>query len=367
MRWPVLMFMFFFSLLSTTTHAACQRDRSDDISVSSVHLPEHIVVESGSYAQDTVLYDSGYIAGSDDKVTIHNCNMGYFVGFIYLNAPQTGDSLGGHIYPTNLDGVGVRVFTLNQAGPYDDETTIDNDWRNGDGSLFGSSHTLNGSAYRLQLVATGGKISSGRLILPSPLARVDFRERENISSNGDIASQLDVSSSAVDVKAMGCTADTASLNFVMGDIDAAAFDNNSQVGEAQKTVTLSCEPGTNVTLEVQAPQAGGDTANNTVIALSDTGASDVATGVGVQLNLKLASGGYDSGKAGLPIGTSIPLLTSQRTYDVERRYSYFTDPANPGGAGASETLLFTANYYKTGAEVTPGKANAAGTLTLSYN
>ncbi|WP_254890698.1 hypothetical protein, partial [Cronobacter sakazakii] len=25
------------------------------------------------------------------------------------------------------------------------------------------------------------------------------------------------------------------------------------------------------------------------------------------------------------------------------------------------------NYYKSGAEVTPGKANAAGTLTLSYN
>ncbi len=153
-------------------------------------------------------------------------------------------------------------------------------------------------------------------MLPSPLARVDFRERESESSNGDIASQLNVSSTSVDVKAMGCTADTASLNFVMGNIDAAAFDNSVQVGEAQKTVTLSCEPGTNVTLEVQAPAASCDTANNTVIALSDSGAPDVATGIGVQLNLKLASGGYDSGKTGLPMNTPIPLLTSRRSVDA---------------------------------------------------
>ncbi|ELY4600274.1 fimbrial protein [Cronobacter malonaticus] len=367
MRWSAFIVMLFFSLLSTTTHAACERRRGDDISVSSVHLPEHILVESGTYAQNTVLYDSGYISGSDDQVEIRNCNQGYYVGFLYLNAPQTGASLGEHIYPTNLEGIGVRVFTLNQAGPYDDETTIDNDWRRGDGSLFGSNHTLHGSAYRLQLVATGGKIGSGTLVLPSPLARVDFRERESQSSNGDIASQLNVSSTSVDVKAMGCTADTASLNFVMGNIDAAAFDNSVQVGEAQQTVTLSCEPGTNVTLEVQAPSASGPKAENSVIALSDHGAPDVATGVGVQLNLKLASGGYDSGKTGLPIGTPVPLLTSQRGYDGAQGYSYFTDPAHPGGAGASETLIFTVNYYKTGIQVTPGKANAAGMLTLSYN
>ncbi|EPO1790488.1 type 1 fimbrial protein [Cronobacter turicensis] len=366
MRWPALVFLLFVSLLSTATHAACERRRADDISVSSVHLPEHILVESGNYAQNTVLYDSGYISGSDDEVEIHNCNQGYYVGFLYLNAPQTGSTLGMHIYPTNLEGVGVRVFTLNQAGPYDDETTIDNDWRRGDGSLFGNNHTLRGSAYRLQLVATGGRIGSGRLTLPSPLARVDFRERESESSNGDIASQLNVSSTAVDVKAMGCSADTASLNFIMGNIDAAAFDNSVQVGEAQKAVTLSCEPGTNVTLELQAAAARG-VDNNTVIALSDAGSPNVAAGVGVQLNLKLASGGYDSGKNGLPLATPIPLLTSQRTVNVDQRYSYFTDPSNPGGAGASETLLFTANYYKTGTEVTPGIANAAGTLTLSYN
>ncbi|ELY2782583.1 type 1 fimbrial protein [Cronobacter turicensis] len=367
MRWPAFILLFFFSLLSTTTHAACERRRGDEISISSVHLPEHILVESGGYAQNTVLYDSGYVSGSNDEVEIRNCNQGYYVGFLFLNAPQTSASFGDHIYPTNLDGIGVRVFTLNQAGPYDDETTIDNDWRRGDGSLFGNNHTLRGSAYRLQLVATGGKIGSGSLMLPSPLARVDFRERESESSNGDIASQLNVSSTSVDVKAMGCTADTASLNFVMGNIDAAAFDNSVQVGEAQKTVTLSCEPGTNVTLEVQAPAASCDTANNTVIALSDSGAPDVATGIGVQLNLKLASGGYDSGKTGLPMNTPIPLLTSRRSVDAALGYSYFTDPAHPGGAGASETLLFTANYYKTGAGVMPGKANAAGTLTLSYN
>ncbi|EOE7085704.1 fimbrial protein [Enterobacter hormaechei subsp. hoffmannii] len=57
-------------------------------------------------------------------------------------------------------------------------------------------------------------------------------------------------------------------------------------------------------------------------------------------------------------GTAIADIGSATTY---------SDPANAGGAGESETLRFKAWYYKTSDVVTPGQANATGTITLKYN
>ena len=355
-------------LLSFSSHADCTRDKNDGVSVSTISLPDHILINSGSYTRGTILYDSGFIAGSDGKVTIKDCYQNYYVGFIYLSAPQTGSMIEENIYPTNLEGVGVRVYTLNQAGPYDSSRAIDNSWQAGDGGMLYSSHTLNNSSYQLQLVATGGAIRSGTLTLPSPLARVDFRENKTMTSSGDVASSLSVSGSQVDVKAMGCIADRAALNFDMSDINVTRFNTASRVGGVTQALTLSCEPGTNVAVTVQAPSVtDGDNQNNTLIALSESGASGVAQGVGVQLNLRLASGRYDSGQNGLPLNTPVAILTSQRVTHGSEGYTAFSDPGEPGGALASETLTFTADYYKTQSTVTPGKANAAGTLNFIYN
>ncbi|WP_368542615.1 type 1 fimbrial protein [Enterobacter soli] len=355
-------------MLSFSSRADCNRDRNDSVSVSTISLPDHILINSGSYAKGTVLYDSGFVAGSDNSVTIKDCYQTYYVGFIYLSAPQTGSTLGDNIYPTSLEGVGVRVYALNQAGPYDGARAIDNSWQVGDGGILYSSHTLNNSSYKLQLVATGGAISSGALTLPSPLARVDFRENKTMTSSGDIASSLSVSSSQVNVRAMGCIADRASLNFDMSDINVARFDAASRVGGVTQSLNLACEPGTNVALTVQAPPvADGDNQNNTLIALSQDGASGAADGVGVQLNLRLASGSYDSGQNGLPLNAPLAILSSQRVVNGSEGYTAFSDAGNPGGAQASETLTFTADYYKNKATVTPGRANAAGTLTFIYN
>ena len=47
--------------------------------------------------------------------------------------------------------------------------------------------------------------------------------------------------------------------------------------------------------------------------------------------------------------------------------STYADATNPGGASANETLTFRANYHKIGETITPGTANATGTITLQYN
>ncbi|WP_312980269.1 type 1 fimbrial protein [Atlantibacter sp.] len=347
--------------------AACHRDVDDRVSVSTIVLPTQLLVNSTPYAPGEILYDSGYLAGSESEVAILDCNALYFIGFFYQSAPQTGQATGNYVYPTTVPGIGVRVFTHNQTGPYDFLRAISNEWVKGYGSTAQSDHTMRGSAYRLQLVTTGGNIASGELNLPSPLARVEFREHRDASSQGDIVSQLNVTSTSIDVRALGCTADVASLNFAMGDILVAAFDATGKAGEVQQQVILNCEPGTNVSLAViAAAPAQGDTANNTGIALSNAGSEGVAKGVGVQLNLRGAD--YDSGANGIPINTPLQLCASHRTVDGEKGYRYFSgDVHNPDGCQRSVTLNFNANYYRTLPTVTPGRANAAGTLNLTYN
>ena len=114
-------------------------------------------------------------------------------------------------------------------------------------------------------------------------------------------------------------------------------------------------------MRITATEAEGDNPDHTVIAL--TPGENVATGVGVQLNIN-----------GAPLSAN----TTYRVFDpvnrttvtnsgAEASYTVFTDPNNPGGASGTDTLYFSTNYYKTGSEVTPGTANASGTITFTYN
>ena len=108
----------------------------------------------------------------------------------------------------------------------------------------------------------------------------------------------------------------------------------------------------------------GAQATGRIVSLKVKLGDNVATGVGVQLNINGA-----------------PLSVNNSTYRVfdavnrttvtnpgaESSYTIFSNPDNPGGAAASNSLTFTTNYYKTGSEITPGTANASGTITFSYN
>ena len=146
----------------------------------------------------------------------------------------------------------------------------------------------------------------------------------------------------------------------MGSVKTSECTLSSKVGSAQQALTLTCEPGTNVMMRVNATEAEGDNPERSVMAL--TAGENVATGVGVQLNINGAP---------LSLNTNYSVFKSNRTTitnsGAEASYSIFTTPDSPGGASGSDTLNFSTNYYKTGAEVTPGTANASGTITFIYN
>lgn len=351
---------FFFLLLilfSQQSLAACSRgggifaDKS--ISTSTIALPANLIVESRIYTAGEPLYDSGWKSGSNSDLDISGCGRNYVVGFFYLNNPQVASPAGTQVMPTNITGLGVRVTAQNQAGPYDGAMPIDNDWHNGD---RGSDHNLNNSQYKVEFVALGGPISSGQLSFGSPLAQVEFRESSSHSANGDVASNVALTNTNVAIKAMGCNADVSSISFAFGTLKVADFDSATRIAAPDtQSVILTCESGTNVSLSLSATTAAGNNGNNTVFALNGEGGTDVAGGIGVQLGLQ--SSGYNSGSNGLPLNQNITLFTSSRNGST---YS-------SGGTGAQEQLIFSASYFKTGALVTAGSANASASITLTYN
>lgn len=334
------------------------------------NLPPKILLSAGSYSSGTVIYDSGKIYHSQTDVL--NCTGNLYARFTWTSG-MANALIGNNIYATSVPGVGVRVNVwLNTTGEYGGSSTPfnadssehhigDADFSLGKTTLFVHyAHTNYSPVYQLQLVATGGKINSNSsLSFTDPVSTVAIKDSEGEF----VISQLHISGTTnIQLVPMGCTASTTALNFPMGSVKTSEFNLSNKVGSAQQTLTLTCEPGTNVQMRISATEAEGDNPDHTVIAL--TPGENVATGVGVQLNLN-----------GTPLSVNTSTYrvfdpinrTTVTNSEAEAGYTIFSDPNNTGGASGTDTLYFSTNYYKTGSEVTPGTANASGTITFTYN
>ncbi|HCB0454906.1 TPA: type 1 fimbrial protein [Klebsiella quasipneumoniae subsp. quasipneumoniae] len=362
-----LILFFIVVLIPSYSWALCEGKNYGDISMTN--LPEKILINAGNYTAGTVLYDSGKM--NHAQTFMLNCQGQIYAVFAWSSS-NAGALVGDNIYTTSVQGIGIRVKVwLNISGEYENDTndfTPDSQVHyigdanfklgepNGFLDYFASTHYT--PAYQLQLVATGGAIASkSTLSFNDPVATVSAKDK-----SGSVAiSQLHISgTTSIQMIPMGCDVSSNNLSFAMGSINTGEFNSATKVGSARQSMNLFCEPGTNVSMRVVAAEASGNNPDNTVMAL--TAEENVATGVGVQLNL--------DGEA-LPLNTDISLYTSSRTTvtndGADASYSYFTHPDSPGGAAAQQSLAFSTNYYKTGNIVTAGSANAAGVITFTYN
>lgn len=336
--------------------------------VTIANLPPRILLSADNYTAGTILYDSGKITGP--QTSMNNCNGSIYAQFKW-ESTMVGSQTSDHIYTTSVPGIGIRIKVwLNVTGQIDGYSTQikpdysehyigDADYLLGQGSFFNYyNHSNYNPAYQLQLIATGGAIASGSaLTLGNPTSTVSIKDGDGTMA----ASSLRVTGTTqIQLVPMGCNVSSTTLNFPMGTVKTSEFNLSSKVGSAQQALTLTCEPGTNVMMRVNATEAEGANPERSVMAL--TGGENAATGVGVQLNINGAP---------LSLNTDYTLFKSNRTTitntSAEAGYSIFTNPESPGGASGSDTLYFSTSYYKTGAEVTPGEANASGTITFIYN
>lgn len=224
-----------------------------------------------------------------------------------------------HVYTTNIPGVGVRVsywggyvYAENPAA-YQYESYI---------GLYDIGDTV------AELVKIGS-ITSG----PLTNSRVSYLNYS--SSPGTYNMSFYVSGS---VTSVACSITTPNVNVPLAPALSSAFTAvNSTRGDYPFTIGLSCDAGARINASLSFTQ-NPDTANTSVIKLTNAGSPGIATGVGIQLLY-----------SGTPLynNNNVVLKTSSGGQEF------------PAGA-------FTARYFQTKSTVTTGDANATATLNLTY-
>lgn len=248
---------------------------------------------------------------------------------------------GVRVYNTNVAGVGISFgYNANE---------------NGGGASWSGSYVINDSTnatvgdtwdsnpgetdtYRyqptIQLWKTGNIISGS---LTGQLAAFFATTMQN--GGGSSADDIPVYAGSGSITQVACSITTPNLTFPIGNVLVSAFDTN--VGATPATAQniqnlgLNCDPQANINVSFSGTQ-NPDISNNSVLALTNQGDSNVAKGVGVQI-----------------VYNGTPLVLNSNI--VLKRSS-----------GGQETFPLTARYYQTKTIVTTGTANSSATLNLTY-
>ncbi|MGO4743009.1 fimbrial protein [Serratia quinivorans] len=254
--------------------------------------------------------------------TIANDCVGSFVSLNYTNgwSPING------IAATNVAGIGVRV-TFRQTPSLTDYVYIAN--QRGNPNIKGSWY-MEQAVWLVELIKTG-PVSSGDLATGTwaSVSVIPTVEAPWVTTNL-------VATGTNNITAIACSLSSTSINVPLGDVLDIKFTGiGTTVGDKGFDVGLTCDKEAKINVALAGTQ-NTETSETSVLALTNTGQTGTASGLGVQLLY---------GGTPLKINNNILLKTS------------------PGG---QETLPFTARYYQTKTSVTPGKANSSATLNITY-
>ena len=283
-----------------------------------------------------------------------NCPGGFTYSFVGVGTPQLMDvttsplnpvpllprRTGASVYPTGIAGIGYIVMYMGGGWPgYQAEYNITI-------SRTKFLFTQYMTTYTVWFVKTG-EITAGGVLSG------EFGNWVAHSAiDGDVT-YIKVQYSApvpVTPDVPACTVTTPSLNASLGTVAASGFRGAGSTAGTPATVTisLSCSGGvaatvTNMYMTMTDATDPGNTSN----LLSLTGDSS-ATGIKVQLNLadnSIVSYGPDSSAA----GNTNQFFVKEVAFGVP-----------------TVNIPVTARYIATGEPITPGKADAMATFTMSY-
>jgi len=148
---------------------------------------------------------------------------------------------------------------------------------------------------------------------------------------------LDVALAAGSVQTVACSVTNTNIVVPMGQAKNTDFSGvGSTSGDADFSIALNCDAATRVNITLAAGSAGAADSAQGILNLN-SGSGDTAGGVGVQV-----------------LYNSSPVALGTR---------FFTSTT---AADGPSSLPFKARYYQTQAKVTPGKADATATFTMTY-
>lgn len=226
-------------------------------------------------------------------------------------------SLSNNIYSTNVPGVGLRLTNTaaKEMIPYSRQLAAD------------VYIAIPGDGIKAELIKTGniadGVLDAGTLARVSIVGDFYFANLVLIGTNT--------------VRTESCTVTTPAVDVILDKHDKKEFSGIGS-GSAWKefNIELTCQQGARINIRIDA-LADLDTNVAGVIKLDNDAIS--ARGVGVQVRYR---------KDESPVNLGL-----EKYYQIS-------------STGGSEQIQLQARYYQTLETITPGKANATATFTLSY-
>lgn len=227
--------------------------------------------------------------------------------------------LGGKIYNTNIDGVGIVVSNPanSQVVPYDE-------------LVPGYSYVSIPGGMRAQLIKTkSGAVGAGQLttgvLARASVATFFYTARVTLVGVNTIIP-------------VACSVTNSAINVPMGNsIPMTAFTGpGSSAAETPFAIDLNCDANTRVQLKLEGiPHASGVEG---VLTLNASPSDTVASGIGLQVL-------HNNVPVKLATEIAVGTVASDGPYSIP----------------------LTARYYQTGAGVSGGVANSTATFTLTYN
>ncbi|HAU5638876.1 fimbrial protein [Citrobacter amalonaticus] len=316
-----MILIFAFSILSMVKAFACYADGSDKADahnhIYNVSLND-VIVQRDAPVGTTVLTQSISTGLSDGGVFAY-CYTGDKAHYLLKGESVVAVSGYDHVYETNVPGIGITIeggdsgrFYSNPS--YDKASTGNYQW----------AWSNWGTSFEITLVKTG-PISSGNI-----------NGITAVMSAAGLGDLLTLNINAGKVTTLACSINTPTIRAPLGNVVNSSFTG---VGSMPKSfdfdVGLECDAGANINVSLEGAQSS-ETSDTSVLALTDAGQPDVASGVGVQIVY---------GSKPLKLNENIVL----------------------GKAEGGHTLFaLTARYYQTKTTVKNGAANATATLNITY-
>lgn len=251
------------------------------------------------------------------------------------SAAFTPVSYGGQtLYQSGIPGLAYRVVTAgagSTAGRYGTGALPRSLSTVACVSSGGNWYRLCGGSwgnYRLQLVKIAATTGSGPLTTGS-ITQALVAGETNV---------MNYSITSGSVQTVACSVTNTNITVTMGKAKNTDFSGaGSTSGAANFAIKLNCDASTNVNLTLNPGSAGAADATRGVLNLDNAAADTSASGVGVQLL-------YNSAPVVPGRLMRIATTVTNGNYDIPLQ----------------------ARYFQTGPKVTPGKADANATFTMTY-
>ncbi len=260
-------------------------------------------------------------------------------------------------YTTTIDGSTYTIFSSNMPGigwimgardtnaplwtPLTNSTTQVYPFT---GGSTGGSTSL-GANVQFAFVKLPGNLSTGANTFPAQKIATFacYRNTTTLAQSANIT----VNASQINVQALACQVTTAkNVAIPLGEFNLGQLPPvNGNFGEYSSTVELSCDSDVTPWMTISDASNAGNTSN--VIKLSP---DSTASGVGVQVF-------YNNQPMAKPLGLDSSSKGNPNQFQVNNKTT---------GNGQHVSVPLQFKYIRTEQVVTPGDANAAATVTFSY-